>query len=251
MPASEVAALQVDRVHVVVRSEWRAAATHHFQRGPGLQDLCFQNIREKVKECLDPDDDVDVLLLCLPRKDHPQNELPIVIPQEGCEMRMMDRISACVDEDTCTLHLEARMFKPSWFCEMPAPAGLQVGGDQYLSAIGREPDQEPGTSHDDAEESDEYYEILDSLPHNHLLGKIQRGNPSNKEHCGYQLLYAADDGCVGCVRYLLRHAVIDINYRSLTRGWTPLDFAWDSSRSDVMYLLVSHGGVCRTRLGDN
>ena len=253
MSVYEVAPLQVDRVDVVVKylGEGHARATHHFHQGTtDLQNLDFQNIRDRVRECLDGNRDeyydLEVLLACPPGKYDPRDAFPMLI-QQGFESLAMERLSECVNSRTHTLHLEAVIaYKPYWGGPMPAPAGLCVGGNQHLSAHGHEANQEAGAVHDYADESDVYGKIYEQLPHDHLRKQTKRELPSKKDHIGYQLLYAADAGCVGCIEYLLSHGVVDVNYKSLTTGWTALDCAHDKKHADAMQLLHSRGGKYNT-----
>ena len=109
----EVAPLQVDRVDVVVKylGEGHARATHHFHQGTtDLQNLDFQNIRDRVRECLDGNRDeyydLEVLLACPPGKYDPRDAFPMLI-QQGFETLAMERLSECVNSHTHT-HLASR-----------------------------------------------------------------------------------------------------------------------------------------------
>lgn len=46
---------------------------------------------------------------------------------------------------------------------------------------------------------------------------------------GYELLWAADNGCLTCTKQLVEWGV-DINFKSVTCGWTPLAFATEGKK---------------------
>lgn len=240
--------IQVDEVKVFLKTQGTGAHPIQYFRldrrgGNTLPLLNFSFIRKSVVEALGVGDnpEIDLLLFCLPHVECASDQLPLLLPQ-GKEMQMMVEISTCVYEDTHTLHLEAMPVSTPRLGPLrldyltSPPAGLWVGGYQHTRACGDEPENKPG---DDAAHA----RIIQNFGHDHVCSTSQQRFESNRDYCQHQLLNAAGHGCIGCVRYLLDHRAVDVNYKSAS-GATAMDVACSRNHFHVVWLMLAHGGRC-------
>ena len=71
--------------------------------------------------------------------------------------------------------------------------------------------------------------------------KRKRSFPSGLQ-LKYRLFYAAQDGCLDCVRHSIEDLGVAVDSKSLNRGYTALDFAtWASHQAVIKYLECCQG----------